>query len=467
MTDGPNSNPQPPRPEGNGPGQQGQGQPYGANQPPQPPTNQPGQNNPQQPQQPPQAPYGASGPQQGGPQQGGPQQSQPPYGASGPQQGQQQGQGYGQQAPPPGPYGQQQGQQQGQPYQGGQGQQGGPYGGPRQKKKLGGGAKAGIIGGGIAVILVIALIAGWLIVGHLNKTQHGPDNVVADYVNALKSGDAKAMKELASPNVTDEADETLLTGKAFKKASKEIKDIETSDPRINGDNAEQTVRYTVDGHSHSTTLKLHKDGKEGIFFDKWKLESPTVNNIMVRGSDIDEVSVNGQTIKLEDGEAKLAAYPGSYKVEVADSKYFDGSADDVSLGFSSSGVSIPTSVSLTRESNDALDEEVKRLVKKKVDECAKTSDPRTSGCPFYSTNSDIKKGTVKWDIGSVPDISVSTTSDGQIRFYATTSLKVDYKAKSKSRSSGYWHLRSPASVYLSGSGTVKGDKVTIEFSSAA
>ncbi|GAB3564637.1 hypothetical protein [Spelaeicoccus albus] len=465
MTDGPNSNPQPPN---SGQGGPGQGQPYGGNQPPSqppnnPPGNQPGQQGGygQQPQQ--GQPYGASGPGQGGYGQQ-PQQGQP-YGASGPGQGgygqqPQQGQPYGASGPGQGGYGQQP-QQQNQAYPGG------PYGGPPQKKKLSRGAKGGIIGGGIAVILIIALVAGWLIVGHLNKTQHGPDNVVADYVKAMKNGDVKAMNQIAEPDITDEADDTLMKGKAAKQALKSVSEIETGDPIIRGDEAQETLRYKVDGHSHSTTLKLHKDGKEGIFFDKWELESPTVNNINVRGSNIDTVSVNGKNIKLKDDEAKLAAYPGSYTVEVADSKYFDGSSEKVGLGFSSSSVSIPSSVSLTREPNDALDDEVKRLVKKKIEECAATTDPRTTGCPFYSSNSDIKKGTVKWDIGSIPDISVSATSDGSIRFYATSSLKVDYKAKSKTRSSGYWHLRSPASVYLSGTGTVKGDKITIEFSSAA
>ncbi|WGW10782.1 hypothetical protein LWF01_11670 [Saxibacter everestensis] len=436
------------------------------------------------PNQPPSAPnFGAGGNQ---PNQPGPYQ--PGHSAPQPGQYQQPGQNAGQQpghsAPQPGQYQQPGAYQGGQsaPQQGGYQGPGGPggyqgpggpgVGGPGgpsgpggqnfapQKKKS---YKGLIIGLSAAFVVIVLVVVGLVVVNRVNKTQHGPDTVAQEYLDALAAGKIDDANKLAKPTVPEGASDAILKTEVASKSSDKITDAKVVSTRREGDNATVRVGFKVGDLPQQLELKAKKVGKEGLFFDKWQLEGPELDSIQVDAPGITEVTVNGVAVPLQDGKATLAAYPGTYEVAVPDSKFFTGSKDSATVGLATG---TPFPIYLTTEANDDLTAEVEKQVKAKIDECIGKKEFNPDGCPFNereegNDGEKLDSKTISRKISGTPTVSVSASSASDISFYGTG--RYDMTAKSEDGKRSY---KSSIPFFMSFTGTAKvdGEQVSITFS---
>ncbi|WGW10783.1 hypothetical protein LWF01_11675 [Saxibacter everestensis] len=323
---------------------------------------------------------------------------------------------------------------------------------------------------GIALLLVIALVAvGMVWVNTKNKKEHGPDVVARDFVSALSQGNYEEASKIAPIKPADGGTDELIKGDAAGKSEAKLSDVKLVSTVLNEeeDEARITISYKVGEEPAEMQLPAKKTGKEDFFWDKWELSGPQFDTFSVNAPGIEEATVNGIKVPLKDGKATLAALPGSYKVDVEGSKYYDGASDTATVGFAGAFGNEPAELGLAKSVNTGkVADEVKKQVEDAVNKCEKTKDPVTKNCPFAakgkskgrSAEKDIKKGSVKWDVKSKPSIEVSVSDQGEISFYSSKPGEVGYKADSKTKGAK-WSGKGSFSV--TGSGKLEGDKISI------
>ncbi|MGB3771449.1 MAG: hypothetical protein WBF79_13420 [Rhodococcus sp. (in: high G+C Gram-positive bacteria)] len=118
----------------------------------------------------------------------------------------------------------------------------------------------------IAAVAVVVVVGG--IIAALSLTGSPEDNisdnqrvgtVVADYVEAARSGNTAALAALQCPGITDAPLADVGRGV-------DLNNIEQV--RVNGDNAEADVRVTLDGTEQTLTWNVVRSG------ENWLLCSP-------------------------------------------------------------------------------------------------------------------------------------------------------------------------------------------------
>lgn len=335
---------QPDQPYGAQPGQQygaQTDQPY-AGQPGQPYGAQPGQPYPGQPAQ----PYGAQ-----------PGQAYPgqPYGA---QPGQpypsQPGQQYpaqpypGQPGQPGQPYaGQSYGAQPGQPYPG-------QAGGAQPPKKSSKGLLWGLIGGGVAVLIIAILVVALLVVPALTRSSVTAADTVKAYLTAVSKSDVKA----ALGYLESVPDKKLLTDSVLK-ASDKLGGVSHISVKKGGENkysATVPATFEVGGRTVSTTYEVYKDK------DTWKIANGVtpISLDSLRGLD---ATFNGvPTAEI----SNAYVFPGTYEIAL-DSKYFSIDGDSTFAIASSDDASALYDVHT--KLNDAGVTEFRSLVRTAVEAC--------------------------------------------------------------------------------------------------
>ena len=338
---------QPDQPYGAQPGQPyaaQPGQPWPA-QPGQPSAAQPGQSYPGQPAQ----PYAAQ-PGQAYPGQQYPGQPGQPYGAQpGPQYPGQPGQPYG--AQPGQPYG----VQPGQPYTGQPGQ---PYpgqaGGAQPPKKSSKGLLWGLIGGGVAVLIIAILVVALLVVPALTRSSVTAADTVKAYLTAVSKSDAKA----ALGYLESVPDKKLLTDSVLK-ASDKLGGVSHISVKKGGESkysATVPATFEVSGRTVSTTYEVYKDK------DTWKIANGVtpISLDSLRGLDATFNGVPAAEI------SNAYVFPGTYEIAL-DSKYFSIDGDSTFAIASSDDASALYDVHT--KLNDAGVTEFRSLVRTAVEAC--------------------------------------------------------------------------------------------------
>ncbi|MGG7464614.1 hypothetical protein [Plantibacter sp. YIM 135347] len=456
-TDNPNQAPEEPERQSEQSGAQEPVAPVPPVQQPVPPVQQPAapaqntfarpdQNAPQPPVQP-SAPQQFGGPQHTGQQPTGqygqqptgqygqqPSQAQPPYGQS----QQQQQSGHQQQtgpvnpnqtqptvafgAPPqPGQY-----SQPGQPGQGQPGQYGAPgtpqntgqYGWngqppqpPKEKKRLSKGALTGIIAGGS--VLVLLIVGGIVGVGIGNAT-HAPEVTVKAYLDALKAGKAEQALSMTGAERSDA--DVLLTDEAYSQATQRVSAYTVGRTRTSGDTATVAVRIKQAGETFEQDFTLTRTGKDAVIFDKWKLNAPELTTLEVDVAAPADAGVTVAGVELKDvepvtdGVYELRAFPGTYDVALADSKWFSAEESEATaLGFGQAAAPALLTATLTDEGTKAADAAVNAY----IDGCGAATTLEPDGCPFGIKNdTGYTPSDVKWTFDTRPTFSVGEFSGG-------------------------------------------------------
>jgi hypothetical protein len=338
--------------------------------------------------------------------------------------------------------------------------------------------------GAVALVIILVLV-GFLVIGSVNKGKYGPDKVAEDYVAALEKGDFAGAEKIAPSPRPDGTNLDLLSKNFTDASSAKIEKAKVESSKVDGDKGTVTVSYELDGNPYQVDLKAKKDGKQDLFFDKWKLTGPELNVISLDIPAADGLTVNGEDYKAKSGTTSFAVYPGTYDFKVPSSKWVSEASDTASVNFPKAsapgskpneGQVPPTTLNLDLTPTDAFQKEVQKQVEAELKKCFdnKSIKPKCKFIKFDPTEIPVggsdkklddlaKKDTAKWDMKEMPKVKASfgagDTNTGS--FFTDKPGKFNFKVDGKAAGSSYFSNSNPLSV--SGSVKINGDKLKVEF----
>lgn len=259
------------------------------------------------------------------------------------------------------------------------------------KKGLGTGALLGIVGGGLVLLIVLALL---VVVGIRSLAgssdepeaggELGPADTVTSYLSALSEGDSA----LALTFIGEPEDSTLLTDEVLAASldRSPIADIEIVSDESDEMSGDVTASYTLGGEPITASYGVQDYDRDGVWTISGGLSYLSLAKFAGLG-----LTVNGQEVDVE----QTQVFPGSYEFAMADEDYaitgepvvtvttpFE-SADlgDLSPGLSESAV-----------------ETFRALVTAEVDACV-ASTTLAAGCglelqPTLSDGTQMAEGTI-------------------------------------------------------------------------
>ncbi|MCQ9386848.1 hypothetical protein [Brevibacterium moorei] len=331
----------------------------------------------------------------------------------------------------------------------------------------------------ISAIVVVVLLAGLgvtaAVLSSVNKKNHGPDKVVAEYFQALSSGDIGRVRELAPFSLPENISDALLTNDAYlKNSASKISDVQVGQAQVDGDNARIEATYKLGDEDRKMTLQATKAGKEKFVFDKWRLKAPQLSVIQTALPDVKGMTLNGQAFQPEDGYANYVVFPGSYELKVPGGKYYDGVTQTSVAGFGTDEAS-PKPLKATLKANNTYTKDVRKAVSDKLTSCYSKHKWAPSGCPFFidpktkssgkTLGKDAKEKDARWSGPKNPAVKATMSPNlTSGTFMTDSSQSFKFKAKSTKTKGATW--RASADRRLVGTVKVASDKVTIEFSQA-
>lgn len=270
-----------------------------------------------------------------------------------------------------------------------------------------------LIAGGVLGALMLGLIA-WVVIGQVAKRNFGPESVALDYASAVVEGRADDAVEVGRMNISN-GHRQLLNDEVYGAAQKrpsaaEVIDVVESD---DGESATVTVEFEQDGQRTTQLLTAERDGRRLLVFPKWRLApvSPSQLSVTVFG---DTAVVNGQNIELASAASpddphlaplgtdstvvpgyvlNLPALPGTYTVDLPDSKYSDATPASIAVAtdpMSAEGEpdgSYGDGAMVSARPTTKFVEEVNKQIKSTIDGCLQDFAGK-SPCPWDSSFAD-------------------------------------------------------------------------------
>jgi hypothetical protein len=309
---------------------------------------------------------------------------------------------------------------------------------------------------------VLLLIIGAVVVNIVNSSVYGPDATVRSYLSAIASGDASEANDLAAPGVAEEQ-AVLLTDDVLGEATEFITDAKITASRVRGDQATVDVSYSLGGTVYDGYIELSKAGKQALFFDTWKIDSPLVGDLPVyiqnSSTETNEAAVNGVTVAFGD-EYSLPAYPAMYTVGAPGNDFF--TAEEQSYAVATGTRANFDGVTLEVAPTEALTAAVQESVNAFLDDCAASTELDPEGCSlrlsWYTDFTSVDKVTYKID--EYPTVEVDengtyfTASEGSYTADVTGTTYDGSKDTLPFGLDGEWGI--------TGKITIDGDTVTIE-----
>ena len=322
---------------------------------------------------------------------------------------------------------------------------------PAKKKKI-------ILFSSIAAGLVLLLVIAIVVINSINATQYGPEATVKNYLTAISQGKASAANKLVDPGVTKNA-ASLLSDDILKESKALMKNPKVTDVTTRGDSANVEVSYSIDGTAYDGVLQLSKDGKQALFFDKWKIDKPLLASVYVYSTDGNMVSVNGSDVDFGKNY-ELAAYPAAYEIGAPESDFFEAEPQTFVAGTGSKAVYDAIDLELTP--TQALTDAVQEQVNAYLDTCATQTVPNPEDCGLRSAYYIIFSGepTFSYKVDKYPVVTIDengtsfTADKGQVTGNATGELSYPGGQGTGTYTWDDWGY--------SGSFVIDGDKVTIE-----
>ncbi|CAL8900314.1 hypothetical protein [Kocuria varians] len=338
---------------------------------------------------------------------------------------------------------------------------------PQKKKRI---RLIAIIAGAVILLVVAAII----VFSVLSRTVFGPDNQAEELLQSVTDGKAKAVSEVADPNVST-GQRGLLTDEVYGAAENRVSSYEIKDTQIDGDHATVNATVTQDGVTTPVALPMVSDSRNGLF-KSWRVDSTAGSelyqsfSVRIPGG-VSELTVNGTKVPVDSQsdshEEEFTVLPGDYDVSIASSgKYVTYGGDQVAQIRAGSQGSAP-SMSFSASFTPVLKEDLTKQLNAKLDTCAKSTSFEPEGCPFsYSIFGDKKDyRNPSWSLERYPTYSVSSYGDhttystdksGEVRldYQYNTEYDDDEPAKWKDKDT-------TSSIYGSGTVTVSGDKITV------
>jgi len=284
---------------------------------------------------------------------------------------------------------------------------------------------AAIVAGGVLLILIIA----GAVFFATQSSAHAPQKAVDAYMQAVVHGNVKQALQLGGVRATPS--DVLLTDAAYRAASDHITHYSLTGSVVNGDGAAVRAVITQGSQRFTQSFALVKDGKDMLFFDRWKLKPIALGTARVEleaPSDA-AVTVGKTTVKHDSDTINLRALPGTYPVAMTSSGgLYDakGSSAEV-IGFAASA-SRPAQLTatLTAAGMQAASDAVNTY----IDGCAASTEFRPDGCPFGTVGEDdgYSYSAQKWTVDPRPEFSIGAWSAGGWAVTTTTPGAASFSA---------------------------------------
>ncbi|WP_151952870.1 hypothetical protein [Brevibacterium sp. Marseille-P9724] len=322
-----------------------------------------------------------------------------------------------------------------------------------------------------ASVVVILVIVGAIAHFIINRTVYGPDATAEKFVEALNEGDFEKARSYASFDTPENAYTDLIDDPKYAKAAADtLSNAQVTASERNGDDVKITVGYKQGEEDKSIDLTGSKDGKQGLFFDKWKLNAPDLGTVKINAPAGAKVKINGEDFTTSNPDTEYAVLPGTYEISTEGSKFIESASAKTTVGFGGDdgGAELKVDPKPTGE----LGKEVQKQVDKRIDDCKKAKEFEKKGCgpislPKKAQNTsikpekDVKLNTVSWKVTN-PKVSAKLDSgSGKGTFRTTDNGKAQFSADSKSRGKNAWKLATPAPVIASGEFEIDGDSIKI------
>lgn len=334
------------------------------------------------------------------------------------------------------------------------------------------------------IIIICSAVVGacvllGIVYGVLNATVFSAKTVVNQYTDAIASGDFDHANAIADPQVSGKK-AALLTNKAAKQGSTISNARATSTTRNADGSTSVSLTYTLSGKTHNETLNLASKGRQLLIFNKWVITTPLVSNLHVSGPNaVKELNINGISITDENSSDtgssgsrsnkaySFKAYPGTYTVKAAASDYMTCNTLSLEPVSPNGGSSAPSDDNtLTAKPTDKLKDALNEEVKKKIDECASSTDAEPDGCPFgdsyYQNNSDYSD--FSWSVSSYPEVDEANMSDSSFTT-AANSGEMDFYYKYRYFYDDDWESENTKCNIneMKGTFSIDGNKVNVKF----
>lgn len=322
-----------------------------------------------------------------------------------------------------------------------------------------------------AAVVLILVIVGAIAHFIINRTVYGPDATAEKFVEALNEGDFEKARSFASFDVPENAYTDLIDDPKYAKAAGDtLSDAQVTSSERNGDDVTITVGYKQGEETKNIKLTGHKDGKQGLFFDKWKLNAPDLGTVKITAPAGAAVKINGEDFTASNPDTEYAVLPGTYEISTEGSKFVEATSAKTTVGFG--GDDGGAELKVDPKPTKALGTEVQKAVDKRIDECKKAKEFEKAGCgpiklPKKAQNTsikpekDVKLSTVSWKVTN-PKVSANLDGgSGKGTFTTTKKGEATFTADSKSRGKNAWRLASPAPVIATGEFEIDGDSIKI------
>ncbi len=322
---------------------------------------------------------------------------------------------------------------------------------PKKKKTI-------ILFSALAAGVVLLLIIGSVAINVVNATQYGPEATVRSYLTAISQGKASKANALVDPGVTNDA-AILLSDDVLGEATALMKNARVTTVSTRGDSAYAEVSYSVDGTAFDDVLELSKVGKQGVFFDQWKIDRPLLASVYVYTDRGTVVSVNGKDVDFGK-EYDLAAYPGTYEIGAPVGDFFEAESETFVAGTGSKANY--DAVELEFTPTEGLTAAVQDALNAHLDECAASTTDDPDECGMYTG--------AKYDFSDEPKMTYSVdaypvvTVDESGRYFSTEGGKVTATATGTRYDGdpGTESYTTGSDWDLDGSIVIDGDSVTLE-----
>jgi hypothetical protein len=280
---------------------------------------------------------------------------------------------------------------------------------PRARKVL----IRSLVAGGVVLVLVVG---GSITASVLRSGVYGPGHAAEAYLEALSKGDASTAGKLSK---VDGLHTGMLTDSIFGSATNRISDVATGEATVSGDLATVAVSYRQAGKAHDAVIRLTRTGTTWLVHDSWAVSTSLTGTISV-ATDASlgdaNILVGGKTVgHTSGGNASLSAYPGTYTLSVAGSKYIASSSKKVTV---TAGDVLGQSVAFEGKATPRLTADAEKMVNDLISTCAASKSGTLDGsCPFYGPGSDATN--VSYTVTAKPRLKVQLSYDGEVEVSGT------------------------------------------------
>lgn len=243
----------------------------------------------------------------------------------------------------------------------------------------------------VVLVTVVTTAFNWVFV------ERDPQDPVDAWLGGIEDGRSRQLLAGAEAVVADPT-LSVLPNRVYRAAAGRIDGHEILGVDVQGGHAEIAVRVRWDGpgpdgaREEDHVYGVHRVERSGPFNDRWELDSPDTAQLSVHlPAVLDELSVNGQRIRLdadesvphEDGPGaawRFQALPGTYVIGLPDDSYYEPARPLAPRTLALRDPE-PVSAELPIAPSPRMWRETDRLIEERIEQCMDSDELAPEECP--------------------------------------------------------------------------------------